>query len=406
MPQKRNGSPAALVLVFLTLIGFFSFMQLFCTPVMLPLISKSLNLNTAQLGLIWGMSTFGGLFFALPAGLLGDRVGPRWSIFTITIIAAIFLGMRGLAKDTASMATMMFIGGGVVGGLSSLVTKAVFVWFPPTRVGLANGLWYSLSNIGVAVGSAVSAAVLAIALRGWQNTFFLYAAILFVLALLWLIIIREPQNLKSSNTVPLREAFAKSTKSRDVWLCVAACFGVLGLSTEVMGYLPTYLQNIGWREASSSLAFTVFFLSWVVGGFVLPALSDKVRLRKIFFIFPAFIHIIAIGLLVVTTSAVQIWALIVIAGFAYGALMPVLRLVIAETKGIGARYAGTAISIGMGIGGGAGLLFAAVSGNLALTNAILPFIFGPLLCLVCIIPFFFTRETGTRNKVREMGINN
>ena len=363
MHQTKNGSPAALMLAFLILIGFFSFLQLVCTAVMLPLIGKSLNLNTAQLGLIWGMSTFGGLFLAVPSGLLGDRIGPRWSIFIIAVITAVSLGLRGCAKDTLSMAIMMFIGGGVIGGLSSLVTKANFIWFTPGRVGSVNGLWYSFVCLGMAVGAAVSAAVVAVAVHGWQNTFYLYAAVLFVLALLWLIIIREPQNAKSSYRVPFREAFAKSTRSRNVWFCVAAVFGTLGLCTGFIGYLPTYLQNIGWSEATSSLALTIFYLCAVVGGFVLPALSDRIRLRKIFFIIPAFIFIIGIGLLAITKSAMQIWILTVIAGFTYGSFMPMLRLVITESKGIGIRYAGTATSIGSGIGGGAGLLFATVGEN-------------------------------------------
>jgi MFS family permease len=138
-------------------------------------------------------------------------------------------------------------------------------------------------------------------------------------------------------------------------------------------------------------------LSGVVGGLILLALSDKTRLRKIFFITPALIFIIVIGFLAVAKATVQLWTLIVIAGFTYGSLMAILGLVIAETKGIGTRYAGTANSISSGVAGGAGLVFAAVSGKLALSSAISPFIFGPLLCLVCVIPFFFARETGTRN---------
>jgi len=83
-------------------------------------------------------------------------------------------------------------------------------------------------------------------------------------------------------------------------------------------------------------------------------------------------------------------------------------VILAETKGVGARYASTATSIGSGIGSLASLLFAAVNGRLALTSAILPFIFGPLLCLVCIIPFFFTKETRTRNSaaVQDLVIDN
>ncbi|MBN1367649.1 MAG: MFS transporter [Dehalococcoidales bacterium] len=397
MPHTKNGSSAVLMLTLLIFLNFFAFMQMFCTPVMLPLISEDLNLNTAQLGLIWGMSTFGGLFLSLPCGLMGDRIGPRWGIFIIAIISAISLGIRGFATDTIMMATMMFIGGGVIGGLTPLSTKAIFSWFPPTRVGLANGLLAGFCRLGMALGAAVSATVVAVLLRNWQNTFFLYAAILLVFALLWLLIIREPQNSKAATGVPFREALTKTVRSRDVWLCVVTYIGVIGLNVGFVGYLPTYLQNIGWSEGTSSLALTVYFLSQVIGSFILPTISDKTRLRKIFFIIPGLIYVISIGLLAVTKTAAPIWILTFIAGFAIGSLAPILTVVVAEIKEIGARYAGTANSIGFGISGAGGLLFAVVGGKLALTNAIFPFIFGSLLCLVFIIPFFFTRETGTRN---------
>ena len=230
----------------------------------------------------------------------------------------------------------------------------------------------------MAVGAAVSVTVVAVALHGWQNTFFLYAALLFIFALLWLIIIREPQNTKSSTRVPFREALANSIKSRDVWFCVIAFFGINGLSVEFTGYLPTYLQNIGWSEATSSVALTIFFLGFVVGVPILLALSDKIRLRKIFIIIPAFICIIVIGL---TGGNESSRATLDINSHRWdlpsASLMPMLRVILAETKGIGARYAGTANSISSGIGGGAGLLFAAVGGKLALSKCDFTLYFRP-----------------------------
>jgi MFS family permease len=188
-----------------------------------------------------------------------------------------------------------------------------------------------------------------------------------------------------------------SIKNRDFWLCLAASFGVTGMNVAFTGYLPTYLQNSGWQGVTSSLALTLYLVSGVVGGFVLLTISDIAHLRKIFFIIPALIWICAIGSMSVLKENIQIWTLVLIAGFTYGSLLAILALIITEIKGIGVRYAGTANSISFAIGGGAGMIFAVLGGKLALTNAVLPFIFAPLFCLVCIIPFFFTRETGIRN---------
>ena len=188
-----------------------------------------------------------------------------------------------------------------------------------------------------------------------------------------------------------------SLNNRDFWLCLAASFGVTGMNVAFTGYLPTYLQNSGWQDVTSSLALTLYLIGGVVGGFILLMLSDITRLRKLFFIGPALIWICAVGLLATLKGNFQIWTLVLISGFCYGSLLAILALIITEIRGIGTRYAATANSISFAIGGGAGLIFAVVGGKLALTNAVWPFIFGPLFCLVCIIPFFFTKETGTKN---------
>src|SRR5512136_1786818 len=134
MASFRNGSPAWLVLSLLVFIGFTIYASQFCTPVLLPSIGRDLGLDTAQLGVIWGMTTFGGLFLSLPGGLLGDKVGPKAGIFIVTLIVAISYGLRGLARDALSFSILMFIGGGLIGALPSLVIKAVFMWFPSRMV--------------------------------------------------------------------------------------------------------------------------------------------------------------------------------------------------------------------------------------------------------------------------------
>ena len=96
MPAVRDSLHTWVILVFLMLISLVTTIQVFSTPVLLPMIGRDLNLSTAQFGFIWGMTTFGGLFLALPGGLLGDRIGPKVTIFIVTLTVAIASGMRGL----------------------------------------------------------------------------------------------------------------------------------------------------------------------------------------------------------------------------------------------------------------------------------------------------------------------
>jgi nitrate/nitrite transporter NarK len=392
MAQTKNATSSWLVLFLLILIGFTINAQQFCTPVMLPLMARDLGLNTIELGVIWGMATFGGLFLSLPGGILGDRVGPKSGIFIISIIAVLGFGLRGLAKGPVTLSIMMFIAGGFVGALPSVATKAILMWFPPDRVGLASGIWWSFNRIGMAAGAAISATVVAPAVHGWQNTFLLYGSILLVFALIWLTIIQEPTDENAVAGSSFIKLIKQVIHARDVWFCSIAIFGVIGSFVGFAGYLPFYLQSIGWTPVFSSLALTAFFLVTVPTSIIIPALSDRCRLRKMFFLVPATIYVLALGLIAVLKSAPVIWLFVIVGGLSMGCLLPVGNSMIAEIKGIGAKYAGTAISLGSALGGLGGLTFAWASGKLATYNGMLPFLFDAGLCCVCFVPIFFVRE--------------
>jgi nitrate/nitrite transporter NarK len=385
------------ILIFLILIYFAIWIQLFAIPVLFPMIGSELHLSVAQLGLIWGMWTLGGVFLALPGGLLGDIIGVRITIFLAALIVAIASGARGLASEATLLSAMMFVAGGLNGWIFANAPKAIFMWFPPAQLGLANGLLWGIGTVGMAVGAGISATIVVPALGSWQSALFLYAAILLGVAVGWFFVAREPAEGGPSLRVPFAEAVSKTIRNREVWLCAIAYFGAVGLNMGFSGYLPTYLQNMGWTVAASSTSLTAFMLASIITSILVPSLSDRFKLRKVFFIVPSFIFLIAVGMVALIKATMPLWTLFIIAGLGFGALVPMLNSIIAETKGVGAMYAGAAIGIGVSIAGLGGWFFPTVGGHLAMIGQTLPFIFGPILFLVCLVPFFFTRDT----KIRE-----
>lgn len=385
------------ILTFLILIVFTIWIQLYAMPVFFPIIGSELHLSIVQLGFIWGMFTLGGLFFSLPGGLLGDLIGIRIPIFLATLIGAIACGMRGLATGAALMSGMMFIAGGLTGCILSNVPKAILIWFPPAQFGLANGLFWGIGTIGMALGAGISATVVAPALGSWRNALFLYALILLVVAFGWLLVAREPTESGTPLRVPFVEAISKAIRNRDVWFCAIAYFGTVGLNMGFLGYLPTYLRNLGWTVSTSSTSITTFLLSSILTSILLPSLSDRYRLRKVFFIVPAFIFLIAVAMVALFKATILLWLLFIIAGLGFGTLLPMLNSIIPETKGIGVMYGGTAIGIGVTMGGFGGCFFSTIGAHLAMTAQTLPFIFGSILFLICLVPFFLTKETGTNS---------
>lgn len=392
MPNERKNQYKWIILLFLMLIYFLVFTQMFAMPVFFQMIGSELKLSIATLGFIWGMWTLGGVFLALPGGLLGDILGVRIVIFMISLILAIACGLRGLATGAVFLSAMMFIGGGCFGSMLANAPKTISMWFPPVQLGLANGLLWATSVVGAAVGAGISATIVAPALGGWQNTLFLYAIILIIAAFGWLLVGREPEQ-GTLLRVPFAEAMSKAIRTKEVWVCTIAYFGLTGVYMGFGGYLPIYLQNIGWKVTTSSASLMVFMLVSIVTSVLLSSLSDRFGGRRVFFIVSSFVYLIAVGMVALFKTPTPLWVLFVIGGLGFGPTLPILNSAITEIKGIGAKYAGTAIGIAGAVGGLGGWIFSTTGGRLATVDQTLPFIFYSFLFLICLVPFIFIKGT-------------
>ena len=77
-------------------------MPMMSLPVLFKEIAVELNLSLVQIGLIWGISSFTGLFVGLIGGVMGDRFGTRRVLVGACLFIGIFGASRGLAVDFVS----------------------------------------------------------------------------------------------------------------------------------------------------------------------------------------------------------------------------------------------------------------------------------------------------------------
>jgi MFS family permease len=101
----------------------------------------------------------------------------------------------------------------------------------------------------------------------------------------------------------------------------------------------------------------------------------------------------AVGMVALFKTPTPLWVLFVIGGLGFGPTLPILNSAITEIKGIGAKYAGTAIGIAGAVGGLGGWIFSTTGGRLATVDQTLPFIFYSFLFLICLVPFIFIKGT-------------
>ena len=155
-------------------------------------ISAELHLTKTQFGLLGGTS-FALLYTTCGIGVayLADRLSRKWIIALACTIWSIFTALCGTAHNFAQILLYrMGVGFGEAGG-SPPSYSLISDYFPAERRGTALAIY----SLGVPVGSMLGAFAggkLALA-YGWRTAFFIVGAPGIVLAVLMLLLVREPK---------------------------------------------------------------------------------------------------------------------------------------------------------------------------------------------------------------------
>ena len=399
MINKRNPNYRwyILALAMLTLASIGGAARL-CMPVLFKEIGDDLGLSLAAIGTIWGMDPLAGVFIGLPSGLLVDRFGIKRSLTVLCILAGIFGALRGFSTNFVSLAAFMFLFGLMVAATPSILPKVTAEWFSGERLGLANALLTAAFSIGAMAATMFSATLLSPALGGWRNVMFFYGAPAVALGFLWLFTAREPD--KSENPelltakIPFRQAISHVIHIKNVWLIGLLALTTWGASMGLIGYLPLYLEKIGWTPASASGAITALNAVFSIGSIPMVLLSDKLKSRKGVLILSTVALVVGLVLLPFVNT-LGIWLVIIITGFLRSGAPSLLNVMIFETKGVGSTFGGTAIGLTSTISMVGPFLSSPLGNSLATDiNPGLPFIFWSVLAAAG-IPLLFLIKSRT-----------
>src|SRR5438132_8389898 len=124
-----------------------------------PLLVPELGLAWAQLGTLIGVYMLPGAFFALPGGMLGQRLGERR-----TVVASLALMVAGGLVTAASHGFALAVSGRLLSGvgavlLNILLAKRVADWFAEGDLTTAMGIVLSSGQAGRGPAGAPLAAV-------------------------------------------------------------------------------------------------------------------------------------------------------------------------------------------------------------------------------------------------------
>jgi NNP family nitrate/nitrite transporter-like MFS transporter len=158
-------------------------------------IKKMLNLNATEFGLLTATPILTGSLIRVPLGIWTDRFGGRLVMAVLMAITVPAIWLMAYATEFWHFLVIgLFVG--LAGGSFSVGTPYVARWFPPSRQGMAMGI-YGAGNSGSAVNKFVAPVILVG--FGWTMVPQVYAAIMAgTVVLFWLFSTSDPTHLVSS----------------------------------------------------------------------------------------------------------------------------------------------------------------------------------------------------------------
>jgi cyanate permease len=376
-------------------------MPLLSIPVLFPEISADLSLSIVQVGVIWGVGSLTGVVMALMGGLLGDRFGTRNILITACLLSGILGASRGFSGTFLAFVVTSFLFGLVQPIIPTNLHKIAGAWFPHRQLGLATGIISTGFATGLMLGSLLSASVFSPALGGWQGVLFLYGILAIVMAGVWFVV--HPKQGPGSppekgNTVPFRASLSHVGRIRNIWLVGLGGMGFWGCARGFIGYLPTYLRDIGWSPNRADQALTLFFAASLLAAIPFSMLTDRYRLRREYLIFAALMMATGVGLMTFA-QGFFVFIAVLIAGVVFDGFMAIIQATVLEIPGVGLVYAGTALGFSAMLREMGGMYSPPIGNSLTAYGANVPFVFWSSMALLGAIAFVIFRMRDY-NKVR------
>ena len=378
--------------------AFVAAMQQICMTVLFKEISEDLGLNLVEIGVIWGIPALAGLFSVFIGGLLSDRYGARRVIGIACFLAGIAGALRGTAEDLPSLLLFTFLMALAIWVIPSSVFKTNAAWFSGRPLVIANGAVSAGMGLGFTVGALISATILSPLLGGWQNVLFLYGGISVMIGFLWLFTVKRfSGSAVRAGGVPLSESIKRVFPIKSIWFIGLTLLGYTACVQGVIGYLPTYLRDIGWTPASADGTLATFNAISTLGAIPLALLADRLGLRKAILFPVLFVTVICVALLSVADNW-MVCVLMIFMGVARDGFMAVCLTMSTETKGIGVAYAATAMGLAQTVLNVGSLISPPLGNSLEAINSGFPFFLWAAFGLLGLVAFIFVRETGWKYK--------
>jgi len=292
------------------------------------------GVNDLQIGLLSMLFMIAFIPLSIPVSWVIDTYGFRLAVSIGAILMGVFGVVRGLAGTNYTLVLWSTIGIAVAQPfLLNAWTTLPAKWFAFEERATTVGLITLANLVGTAIGMVLTPALLES--MSIANVQLIYGGIAALAAVLFVVLAREtPPTPPCAPGQEVRALMLDGLKHaitvRPFWFDLAVSFIGLGIFNGVTTWIEAMIRPRGFSPNDAGTLGALMIVGGVIGAVVIPAMSDKQRMRQRY-LYVAFIGAIPgmVGLTFATTS----WLLFTSAfamGFFLVSAMPIAMQYAAE----------------------------------------------------------------------------
>jgi sugar phosphate permease len=294
--RLRRPSASEVVLGLLCLMYLITYVDRVNIATAAPEIRRELTLSNTQLAFVLSAFGYPYVLFQIFGGWLGDRVGPRRTLFMCGLVWASATILTGFAGTLATLFLVRVMLGVGEGATFPVATRAMQAWTPPSRRGFAQGITHAFARLGNALTPPIVAWL--IGRVTWRGSFVILGCISVIWVVTWIWYFRdvpaehasiteeELDRLPNRGSKPSTGARAAAANvpwrrlAKRMWP-VSVVYFCYGWSLWMyLNWLPSYFLHEHNLQLSRSALFSSAVFSAGVGGDYLGGVISDAILRR------------------------------------------------------------------------------------------------------------------------------
>ena len=234
------------------------------------------------------------IIMSFPASYIINTYGIRKAIGLGAVIAAASGLLKGFYADSFLMVVVAQVGLAVAQPfILNAVTAVTVRWFPLRERGLAAGLAILAQYLGIIFALLITPVFIGTNPHepgygsGFPHMLTVYGWLTFGAAVITLLLLKEKPPTPPAADDLVRQSFYKGLKhilkQRDMVLIILVFLVGLGIFNAISSMTDSISANLGVQD-SNGLIGGLMLIGGIFGALIIPALSDKYRMRKRFLV--------------------------------------------------------------------------------------------------------------------------